>query len=115
MGTEIITETISKVDLSQRPFKYWREGEEDDPSAFETASTYDPLPPCRFSLLTSEVLAYAPSHLASQPDLRDWRVGEEDEPAGRRDVLAVGRLGLRRVRRSCAHLPQQASRRYRRR
>lgn len=38
-GTEIITETISRVDLSQRPFKYWREGEEDDEAAFETAST----------------------------------------------------------------------------
>ena len=38
-GTEIITETISKVDLSVRPFKYWREGEEDDEAAFETAST----------------------------------------------------------------------------
>lgn len=29
-GTEIITETISKVDLSQRPFKYWVEFEEDN-------------------------------------------------------------------------------------
>jgi thioredoxin reductase (NADPH) len=28
-GTEIITETIAKVDLSQRPFKYWPEYEED--------------------------------------------------------------------------------------
>lgn len=28
-GTEIITETISKVDLSKRPFKFWVEGEED--------------------------------------------------------------------------------------
>lgn len=28
-GTEIITETISKVDLSQRPFKYWTEFNED--------------------------------------------------------------------------------------
>lgn len=27
-GTEIITETVSKVDLSKRPFKYWVEGEE---------------------------------------------------------------------------------------
>jgi len=27
-GTQIITETISKVDLSSRPFKYWREGQE---------------------------------------------------------------------------------------
>jgi thioredoxin reductase (NADPH) len=24
-GTEVITETVSKVDLSQRPFRYWRE------------------------------------------------------------------------------------------
>lgn len=38
-GTEIITETVSKVDLSKRPFKYWREGEEDDETAFETADT----------------------------------------------------------------------------
>jgi thioredoxin reductase (NADPH) len=28
-GTEIISETISKVDLSSRPFKYWREYSED--------------------------------------------------------------------------------------
>lgn len=28
-GTEIITETVSKVDLSERPFKYWLEDEED--------------------------------------------------------------------------------------
>ena len=36
-GTEIITETISKLDLSQRPFRYWREYQEDgDP---ETADT----------------------------------------------------------------------------
>ncbi|KAG1894886.1 uncharacterized protein F5891DRAFT_1281438 [Suillus fuscotomentosus] len=29
-GTRIITETVSKVDLSARPFRYWREGEEHD-------------------------------------------------------------------------------------
>lgn len=29
-GTTIHTETISKVDLSERPFKYWREGEEEE-------------------------------------------------------------------------------------
>lgn len=28
-GTKIITETISKIDLSQRPFRYWREGQEE--------------------------------------------------------------------------------------
>ncbi|KAK0541010.1 thioredoxin-disulfide reductase [Tilletia horrida] len=28
-GTTIVTETVSKVDLSQRPFKFWREGSED--------------------------------------------------------------------------------------
>jgi thioredoxin reductase (NADPH) len=28
-GTTIITETISKLDLSARPFRYWREGQED--------------------------------------------------------------------------------------
>jgi thioredoxin reductase (NADPH) len=39
MGTTIHTETVSKVDLSKRPFKYWREGEEDDETAFETADT----------------------------------------------------------------------------
>ncbi|KAJ9106013.1 thioredoxin-disulfide reductase [Naganishia cerealis] len=38
-GTTIITETVSKLDLSMRPFKYWREGEEDDATAFETADT----------------------------------------------------------------------------
>lgn len=27
-GTQIFTETISKIDLSRRPFKYWREGAE---------------------------------------------------------------------------------------
>ncbi len=35
-GTKIITETISKVDLSSRPFKYWREGQE-KPEEVETA------------------------------------------------------------------------------
>lgn len=29
-GTEVVTETISRVDLSHRPFQYWREGQEDD-------------------------------------------------------------------------------------
>ena len=28
-GTRIITETVSKIDLSARPFRYWREGQED--------------------------------------------------------------------------------------
>ena len=27
-GTKIVTETISKIDFSQRPFKLWREGYE---------------------------------------------------------------------------------------
>jgi thioredoxin reductase (NADPH) len=36
-GTKIITETISKIDLSERPFKYWREGQEDEePETTET-------------------------------------------------------------------------------
>lgn len=36
-GTKIFTETISKIDLSKRPFKYWREGLElEEP---ETADT----------------------------------------------------------------------------
>jgi thioredoxin reductase (NADPH) len=36
-GTKIYTETISKIDLSRRPFKYWREGLElEEP---ETADT----------------------------------------------------------------------------
>ncbi|POY70970.1 thioredoxin reductase [Rhodotorula taiwanensis] len=36
-GTTIHTETISKVDLSERPFKYWREGEEQgEPETAET-------------------------------------------------------------------------------
>jgi thioredoxin reductase (NADPH) len=38
-GTNIITETISKIDLSLRPFKYWREGKEGDEKGFETAET----------------------------------------------------------------------------
>jgi thioredoxin reductase (NADPH) len=29
-GTEVITETVSKLDLSKRPFKYWLEDAEDD-------------------------------------------------------------------------------------
>jgi alkyl hydroperoxide reductase subunit AhpF len=28
-GTRIITETVSKIDLSRRPFRYWREYQED--------------------------------------------------------------------------------------
>lgn len=32
-GTEIVTETISKVDLSKRPFQAWPEGTEDEPVA----------------------------------------------------------------------------------
>jgi len=36
-GTEIITETVSKIDLSARPFRYWREDQED--SEPETADT----------------------------------------------------------------------------
>ncbi|KAI9848476.1 MAG: thioredoxin-disulfide reductase [Thelocarpon superellum] len=31
-GTKIITETVSKVDLSRRPFKYWIESGEDQPA-----------------------------------------------------------------------------------
>jgi len=38
-GTKIITETIIRVDLSQRPFKFWTEGEEDEDD-FMTADTY---------------------------------------------------------------------------
>ncbi|KAG8899101.1 thioredoxin-disulfide reductase [Tulasnella sp. 403] len=37
-GTNIITETVSKIDLSERPFKYWREGHE-KPEDVETADT----------------------------------------------------------------------------
>lgn len=37
-GTKIITETISSLDLSARPFKYWREGAE-GPEDVETADT----------------------------------------------------------------------------
>jgi len=36
-GTRIITETVSKIDLSARPFRYWREGQEDHEP--ETADT----------------------------------------------------------------------------
>ena len=36
-GTEVITETVSKVDLSSRPFRYWVEGAEDgDPNTAHT-------------------------------------------------------------------------------
>lgn len=36
-GTNVITETVSKVDLSARPFRYWREFQENDEP--ETADT----------------------------------------------------------------------------
>lgn len=36
-GTKIITETVSKIDLSARPFRYWREGYESGEA--ETAET----------------------------------------------------------------------------
>ncbi|KXN83143.1 Thioredoxin reductase [Leucoagaricus sp. SymC.cos] len=36
-GTRIITETVSRIDLSARPFKYWRESQENDEP--ETADT----------------------------------------------------------------------------
>ena len=36
-GTRIITETVSKIDLSRRPFRYWREYQED--SEPETADS----------------------------------------------------------------------------
>ena len=36
-GTNIITETVSRIDLSARPFRYWREMQEDDEP--ETADT----------------------------------------------------------------------------
>src|ERR1700733_11007329 len=29
-GTTVITETVSKLDISSRPFRYWRENEEDE-------------------------------------------------------------------------------------
>lgn len=36
-GTEIITETVTKVDLSKRPFKYWLEyAEEEEPHTADT-------------------------------------------------------------------------------
>lgn len=37
-GTKIITETVARVDLSVRPFKYWTEGEEEE-HEFMTADT----------------------------------------------------------------------------
>ncbi|RXK38467.1 thioredoxin reductase [Tremella mesenterica] len=37
-GTNIITETIARVDFTKRPFKYWTEGEEED-DEFMTADT----------------------------------------------------------------------------
>ncbi|KIY46228.1 thioredoxin reductase [Fistulina hepatica ATCC 64428] len=36
-GTTIITETVSRIDLSVRPFRFWREGTENDPDQAETA------------------------------------------------------------------------------
>ncbi|KAF9010967.1 thioredoxin reductase [Hymenopellis radicata] len=36
-GTDIITETVSKIDLSRRPFRYWREMQEDgEPDTADT-------------------------------------------------------------------------------
>lgn len=36
-GTNIITETVSKIDLSRRPFRYWREMQEDgEPDTADT-------------------------------------------------------------------------------
>ena len=32
-GTQIITETVSKIDLSRRPFRYWREYQEEQEPA----------------------------------------------------------------------------------
>ncbi|KAG0232695.1 thioredoxin-disulfide reductase [Actinomortierella wolfii] len=37
-GTEIITETIGKVDLSTQPFKLWREGSEDQEQPTDTCN-----------------------------------------------------------------------------
>jgi thioredoxin reductase (NADPH) len=37
-GTKIVTETISKVDFSTKPFKLWREGNENEESTI-TADT----------------------------------------------------------------------------
>ncbi|RKO91060.1 Trr1 thioredoxin reductase [Blyttiomyces helicus] len=31
LGTEVVTETVTKVDLSQRPFRLWLEGREEEP------------------------------------------------------------------------------------
>ena len=31
-GTRVITETVSRVDLSSRPFKYWSESEDPEPN-----------------------------------------------------------------------------------
>ena len=36
-GTNVITETVSKIDLSKRPFKYWREGVAEVDEEAETA------------------------------------------------------------------------------
>lgn len=38
-GTEILTETIGKVDLLSQPFKLWREGEEDNEQPTDTANS----------------------------------------------------------------------------
>lgn len=38
-GTIIKTETVSKVDISSRPFKVWTEGNEEDPQKAITADS----------------------------------------------------------------------------
>ena len=47
-GTTIYTETISKVDLSERPFRIWREGMEDD-APVRAHTLIIATAPCRFS------------------------------------------------------------------
>lgn len=52
-GTKIVTETITQIDLSERPFKYWREGEEsNEPETADTLIVAQPrVQPCNHYLL----------------------------------------------------------------
>ncbi|TFY73537.1 hypothetical protein EWM64_g10475 [Hericium alpestre] len=76
-GTRIITETVAKLDLSRRPFRYWREYQENDEP--ETADTI---------ILATGASAKTP------------------RSQGRGDVLAERDQRVRRVRWRRADLPQ---------
>ncbi|CAL8575389.1 thioredoxin-disulfide reductase [Xanthoria parietina] len=88
-GTDVRTQTISKIDLRSRPFRIWKEHHDDDQAEPE---------------LTADALIIATGASARQAGV-----------AGRGQILAERHQRLRGLRRRGAHLPQQAARRDRRR